>query len=240
MKDNASDTVGDSDAASGDWSLGKPNLVLREEGPCDIPAEGYVPYHYSGLPYVFLQDTWIRAIEIVPDNPRVVHHCNLLGLPVGRPLTDGVLITGKVPGSQPIDAPTKTAIRIEKGTMLALQIHYTTTGQPEKCRIAVGFHYAAGRIDKELRYLLLKNTTVCDTPGCVPPPGRICGNTPLPNYRPRPLFAHACARERHDVRGTSSRWHARTTPHDPQLQLRLATGIPMADWHQAIRSRDPF
>ncbi len=44
---------------------------------------------------------------------------------------------------------------IPAGAVLILQIHYVTTGKPEKCGISVGFKYASGKIHKQLRHELL-------------------------------------------------------------------------------------
>ena len=41
--------------------------------------------------------------------------------------------------------------KIPAGSVLALEIHYVTTGKKEKCRISVGVKYASGKIDKHLR-----------------------------------------------------------------------------------------
>ncbi|MCA9071541.1 MAG: redoxin family protein, partial [Planctomycetaceae bacterium] len=60
-----------------DWLIGKPDLVIRMAIPEKIPATGYIPYRYTVLPYVFLQDTWVQKIQINPGNDEVVHHCNM-------------------------------------------------------------------------------------------------------------------------------------------------------------------
>jgi hypothetical protein len=38
--------------------------------------------------------------------------------------------------------------------MLVLQIHFVTTGKPEKCKIRVGLKYASGEVKKQLRFFL--------------------------------------------------------------------------------------
>src|SRR5262249_38746109 len=59
------------------WKIGEPDLVIRTAVPDRIPATGQVPYEYTVLPHLFAEDTWLQAIQILPDNPRVVHHVNL-------------------------------------------------------------------------------------------------------------------------------------------------------------------
>ena len=50
------------------------------------------------------------------------------------------------------------AYRIPKGSLLALQIHFVTTGKPEKCRLTVGFRYPRVAVQKRLRFALLEDT----------------------------------------------------------------------------------
>jgi hypothetical protein len=50
---------------------------------------------------------------------------------------------------------TGIAYRIPAGAGLGLQIHYTTTGQEEKCRIQVGLRFARNTVNKQLRHFLL-------------------------------------------------------------------------------------
>ena len=147
------------------WQLGEPDLVITTTENHQLPAEGYVDYQYSILPYVFLQDTWVKGIEILPDNVEVVHHANLIAFPADQGIRKAWFITGKVPGAQPLNLKDGIAVRIPKGTVLALQIHFTTTGRPEQCRLSVGFHYAEGRIRKSFRHVLVKNTTFRIPPG---------------------------------------------------------------------------
>ena len=42
--------------------------------PFDVPADGTVPYLYFTIPTNLPEDKWIKAIEIVPSDRRVVHH----------------------------------------------------------------------------------------------------------------------------------------------------------------------
>jgi sugar lactone lactonase YvrE len=136
------------------WRIGKPDLVLKAPEH-SIPASGTIPYKYVVLSHIFLRDTWMRGIQILPDNPRVVHHCNMAYLLPGDSPSKAHFITGTVPGGAAMTLDSGVGFRIPRGSVLILQIHYVTTGKEEKCRIAVGFQYASGRIDQLLRHELL-------------------------------------------------------------------------------------
>lgn len=139
------------------WQIGEPDLVLKMIAPHTIPAEGFIPYKYIVFPYVFLRDTWVEAFEILPDNRSVVHHSNMAYASKGQKPGRGTFITGYVPGGQAMDLAVfdnNVAFRLPALSVLGLQIHYTTTGQPEKCSFSVGIRYAKRDVEKQLRFRL--------------------------------------------------------------------------------------
>jgi len=147
------------------WLIGKPDLVLQSKLH-DVPTEGFVAYRYEPLNYVFPDDTWIDKIQILPDNPKVVHHCNLIFIPMfGDKVKNAVFVTGKVPGGIPTELRDGTAVRGPKAYIPLLQIHFTTNGHPEKCRISVGFHYPREKVQKELHLERISNHRFAITPG---------------------------------------------------------------------------
>ena len=143
--------------ASAGWRIGEPDVVITMLEEHDVPDTGFVPYRYSVLPYVFLQDTWVEAFEIRPDNRSVVHHCNMAYV-TANGASEDTFITGYVPGGQAMDLgrfDNGAAFFIPKGSGLGLQIHYTTTGKPERCRISVGFRFPRRTVQKRLTHFLL-------------------------------------------------------------------------------------
>lgn len=141
--------------ASGKWLIGKPDLILNEALPHQIPAEGVIPYRYSLYTHVFLQETWLEAIQVLPDNPAVVHHCNAGFVKLGENVSTRNFLTGYVPGGQPMTLPKGVAVRIPPGALVGIQIHFVPTGKPEKCNISIGFRYAHGAVKQQLRFELL-------------------------------------------------------------------------------------
>jgi len=144
-------------AAESDWRIGPPDLVITMLEEHQIPATGFVDYRYSILPYIFLNDTWVEAVEIRPDNREVVHHSNLAYVTAGGAGKE-TFVTGYVPGGQPVDLArfeSGVACKFPSGSGLGLQIHYTTTGRPERCRISVGLRFAKQVVRKQFRHFLL-------------------------------------------------------------------------------------
>lgn len=57
-------------------SLGKPDMVLKFPKPFFIAGNNKDHFIMMKVPYELPSDTFIRAIEIVPDNDKLVHHIN--------------------------------------------------------------------------------------------------------------------------------------------------------------------
>lgn len=154
------------------WIIGTPDLIVTAAQPHTLPADGIVPYQYVILPYVFRQDTWIQATQILPSNPRVVHHCNLGYLRPADVLDFKKLdlsrigaLLGKVPGVCAMDLKDGIALMIPRGAVLGMQIHYTTTGKPEQNVMSVGFRYAREKVRKRGRHLIVTNRRFAIPPG---------------------------------------------------------------------------
>jgi thiol-disulfide isomerase/thioredoxin len=165
-------------AEADSWQIGKPDLVVSAPEH-DLPAAGLIPYKYELLlKYVFPEDTWVQGVQIRPDNPRVLHHCNMAYFKFPDGFRQANFITGTVPGGEAMTLDHGVGFRIPKGSSLVLQIHYVTTGKPEKCRIAVGFKYADGLIQKNLKHVLMEDRKFAIPPGA--PAHRVAAGFVLP------------------------------------------------------------
>jgi thiol-disulfide isomerase/thioredoxin/mono/diheme cytochrome c family protein len=151
--------------SSAKWKIGEPDLVIKMPGPVEIPAEGYVPYKYVLLPYVFINDTWIQRVEILPGNKAAVHHCNMGFVTVGGVNDTRNFITGYVPGGDAMILDSGLGFKIPGGSMLVLQVHYVTTGAATTDQTSVGIGYAKEPIDKQLRHFQISNRRFEIPPG---------------------------------------------------------------------------
>lgn len=71
---------------SGEWTIGKPDLVVKMEKEITVPAETPkpgVPYKYIWAGEPFEEETWVRAAEVHPGAPEVVHHVIAYIVPEG-------------------------------------------------------------------------------------------------------------------------------------------------------------
>jgi thiol-disulfide isomerase/thioredoxin/mono/diheme cytochrome c family protein len=138
------------------WLIGEPDLIITAAKPEKLPATGYINYRYVILPYVFPHDTWVQGVQIMPSNPKVVHHANIAFGSLDKGFDeDHNFITGKVPGGIPVNLDSGMAMMIPKGVSLVYQIHYVTTGKEETDQISVGLRFAKEPIRKRVRYKII-------------------------------------------------------------------------------------
>lgn len=161
--------------AQSEWQIGEPDVIYTIPKKVKVPANGIVSYKYIFLPHVFKHDTWVQGIEILPGNPRIVHHANLAAVKFGATKVgsgakatdnEAAFITGYVPGGVPMVLDPGTAFKIPKGSVLVLQSHYVTTGKEgEEDETRVGLVYAKGKIQKEVKHFRVTTDTFAIPPG---------------------------------------------------------------------------
>jgi len=154
--------------ASGEWQIGKPDIVFKMPEPYIVPKEKLDEYEYYRIKANFPEDRYIQAVEVRPGNKSVVHHIGAIVGPAGDTDINGNLatlqfygITGDkvrkigdyVPGDD-FNAhtyPKGYALQLPKGSDIVLEMHYTPTGADEKPDISeMGIIWA----DKKPEHLL--------------------------------------------------------------------------------------
>ncbi|MEZ6036585.1 MAG: redoxin family protein [Planctomycetota bacterium] len=208
------------------WRIGEPDLVLEVKTPIRIPADGVIPYRYFVLPFHFVEDTWVEAIEIKPDNPRVLHHCNLARVKLGERFSQEGFVTGYVPGGDPMVLDPGTAVRMPAGSALALQAHYVTTGDKEIDRLKVGLRFPRTKVQKELKVTIAADFRFQIPPGARAHPVRARKRMPE-DALGIGLFVHMHLRGR-DMLVTA------TPPEGDEESLLLVPNYNF-DWQQSYR-----
>ena len=106
--------------------VGEPSIVMKAASPVSLPRgrEWYECVRMQRL----TEDTWVTAIQVVPDKDESVHHaivnvgggqCSALGI-----LADNVYSFR--PGSQRLVFEEGDAMLIPAGSTIAVQVHYNT------------------------------------------------------------------------------------------------------------------
>jgi hypothetical protein len=148
------------------WQLGKPDLEAEMPTPFAVPAEGEDLYRCFVIPTPTPQDHWLRAIDIRPGNPKVVHHAILFqdtartarqrDTGAGYPCfgTPGFLpargLGGWTPGARPARMPDDIPELLHGNADLVLQVHYHLTGKPETDRTRVAFYFTDRKPQRRL------------------------------------------------------------------------------------------
>lgn len=208
-----------------DWRIGTPDVVIAAPQH-EIPESGDVPYHYAILPYVFLHDTWVEAVEIKPENPKVLHHCNIAYAKIGESFSVNNFITGAVPGGEAMTLPPGVCVKIPAGAVIIAQIHYVSIGEAAKCRIRVGLKYARQPVEKQLRLAYVATTRYTIPPGA--PAHAVSASRTLPcDAIGIGLFSHM------HVRGRDMTFLAHTP--DGKTENLLVVPNYNFDWQHAYR-----
>ncbi|HVS15226.1 MAG TPA: hypothetical protein VMV46_14955 [Thermoanaerobaculia bacterium] len=155
--------AGDLDAApapprfpSAEWRLGAPDFVITLE-QVDVPAGGPDQFHNLvgkvGLP----EDRWVTAIEILPGNPKVVHHVIAVGVKGFDVDPQQGWLGAWAAGTEPMVFPAGTGRLLPKGSNVIADMHYHPAETPESDVTRIGLHFADQPPAKELTNLWVDN-----------------------------------------------------------------------------------
>ncbi len=148
-----------------EWQLGPPDLVLTAPQSFTVPADGQDLFRNFIYPVNVTRTRYIRAVEILPGNARVVHHANILidrtaelrrlypgdwraGIP-GMELEigsgdrfdpDSHFLFWK-PDTPAVVEPPGMPWRIDPGNDLILNTHLKPTGRVETVQPHIGLYF---------------------------------------------------------------------------------------------------
>ena len=131
------------------WPLGKPDLVIDLPNQ-KLPAQGEIPYRWVKVKVPLKKDTWVRAVELQPSNPAVMHHGFVfVKFPKRLEKSEPLWMEGRngffvayVPGVNVLPLPENSGQLLPAGGTLIFQLHYVTTGSltEDNPKLALYFH----------------------------------------------------------------------------------------------------
>jgi mono/diheme cytochrome c family protein len=129
------------------WRMGEPDHIITLQ-PQDIPAEGPDVFLNLFAKFDFPEDKWVKAVEILPSNRKVVHHVIVIGaeqmeMNQGTSGING-WIGGWAAGTNPIEFPKGMARKIKGGDTIIANMHYHPYGEAGADETKVGFHFYDG------------------------------------------------------------------------------------------------
>jgi tetratricopeptide (TPR) repeat protein/mono/diheme cytochrome c family protein len=147
------------------WQLGQPDMIIRMPRPYTLRAEGTDVFRNFVIPVPISTTRYVKAVEILPGNKRIVHHANILidRTRASRRLDEkdpelgfsGMDITIESerfdpdshflfwkPGTPPYTEPEDMTWRLDKGTDLVLNMHLQPSGKPEMIQPTIGLYFS--------------------------------------------------------------------------------------------------
>lgn len=132
------------------WQLGEPDLILEFPGDYTVPAEGADEYRHFSIPVGNEETRHVRAVEIRPRAPAVVHHASIMvdttGMgnfeAAGMSLESARYVVGWTPGQIPHQTYPGTVWELPPQTNLDLQLHLLPSGRPVTINPVIGLYFA--------------------------------------------------------------------------------------------------
>lgn len=128
-----------------------------------VPATGIIDYIDSVVPLEFGEERWVKAVQFIPGDKRVLHH--LLSYVVAADSDHSGMIDeadndprrefleGYAPGKEyATEYPVNTGIKVPVGSALRMSIHYTSFGQEAVDNTRVGLWFYDKNDEPELEY----------------------------------------------------------------------------------------
>lgn len=118
-----------------------------------VPATGVIDYIDSVIPLEFGEDKWVKAVQFIPGDKRVLHHLLSYVVADGQNAADGMIdetvnddrrefLEGYAPGKEyATEFPANTGIFVPEGSALRMSIHYTSFGQETTDSTRVGLWF---------------------------------------------------------------------------------------------------
>lgn len=150
------------------WLIGEPDTTWEFAEAVPVKATGVMPYQDIVVETGLTEDRWVRAIEVRPGSPAVVHHVLVHVL---RPGDDGVAHDERegfwalyVPGQSVLEYPEGFAKKLPAGARLNFQMHYTPNGTATADRTRIGVVFC-DEPEHEVRTTGIVNTRISIPPG---------------------------------------------------------------------------
>jgi len=161
----------------------KPDLSLPMLSNYTLSEKAEEDFRFFVMPTNLKSDEYISAVEFIPGNRKQVHHSRVMVDSTQRirgidgmsemdpevkrfqtiPLADEFLY-GWVPGNAKIFFPPGTAKKIEKGSDLILNIHYSPSSKPQQDKSIVNLYFAKTPVTREVNTLTLRENDISNKP----------------------------------------------------------------------------
>ena len=217
------------------WKIPKPDQVISFAAkPFQVPAEGIVDYKYFTVDPGWKEDKYVVAMEARPDNVGVVHHIIAYVVPPhansGRRRNRRMLV-GYAPGATPQILDEGTAMKIEAGSKLLFEMHYTPNGTVQEDCSRVGVKFT----DKENVKRLLVRAVAANSSFTIP--AHAAAHPVTASYKVRGDYYLLEMTPHMHLRGKSFQYEAMY----PNGKKEILLNVPAYDfnWQLTYQLKDP-
>jgi hypothetical protein len=127
-----------------DWFIGEPDLKVTTPNDFAMYAKGPDWWIDQFAEVEVTEDRWIKAMEIKPSNPKIVHHVVVYAIepdaPEGTPET-GVMLHEYAVGKYGDIFGENTGRLLKKGTRLRYDMHYFAIGSEQHNKTTIAFKF---------------------------------------------------------------------------------------------------
>jgi peroxiredoxin len=221
------------------WQLPKEPDFIADISPktFNVKATGFLEYQRFRVDPKFTEDKWVKAVQLLPGNHRVVHHILAFAIPKGKRMRDiggGIdgFLAGYVPGLVAQPYPDGMAKRIPKGSTLLFEVHYTPIGSPQTDLSKIGIVFAdENEITHEVVTTSGLNQDFIIPPNTATHPVKAQSHRPIGGSLLLGMMPHM------HLRGKSFRYTARY----PEDEKEILLDVPRYDfnWQMSYRLTEP-
>tara|TARA_R110002072_G_scaffold301164_3_gene480336 strand:+ start:127655 stop:128614 length:960 start_codon:yes stop_codon:yes gene_type:complete len=147
-----------------------------------VPATGVIDYINSVIPLEFEEEKWVKAVQFIPGDKRVLHHLlsyvvadtanneGMIDEAVNDPRRE--FLEGYAPGKEyATEFPQNTGIKVPVDSAIRMSIHYTSFGQETMDNTRVGLWFYDENEQPELEFHTYSVSPGNRTENIVIPPG---------------------------------------------------------------------
>lgn len=165
-----------------------PDLSLKVAAPYNIPMTGIDDFRFFNIPTQLERDKYIKKVEFLPGNKRLVHHSRLMtdtthkvrsinGMSANDPLVNQFekyppvdkFLYGWVPGNFAIEFPKGTGKKLYKDSDIIVNIHYSPNRREnQQDQSTVNFYFTEEDSLREVYSMAIAEQNITNGPFVIP------------------------------------------------------------------------
>ena len=165
----------------------QPDLTLSMNRAFQIPDKSIEEFRFFSIPTNLTQEVYLSGIDFVPGNKKQVHHSRIMADSTQKmrgidglseldpaiqnfqriPLADEFLY-GWVPGNEGVKFPVGTGKKLNKGTDLILNVHYSPTSKSKEDISKINLFFSKNPVEREVKTLNIRENDISNQPFFIP------------------------------------------------------------------------